>query len=454
MTAFVRLFRGTSLMQRAARTSVQTLFAYAGGQGLRLASNLILTRLLFPEAFGVMAMVTVIVSGLLQFSDLGSGPAIMQSKRGDDPDFLDTAWTIHIGRGVLLWLAACGLAWPAALYFGEPDLAKYLPVAAMSLILAGFNPTRMEQAGRHMQVGRVMAIELGAQTTGIVVAVGLAALTGSVWSLVASNLVAALAMLCGLTFFLPGHRNRLRLDRTATAELVHFGKWIFLSTVAGFAVHQADKLVLGKGLSTHDFGLYNIGYFLASFPLLLASTVARRIMIPLYRDSPPAASAENFARIARARFALTGAMAGASLLLAAIAPPLVTLLYDVRYASAGDVTALMAVMQVPAIIVITYDQAALAGGDSRRFFVLTAARAALMIAGLSLGFAAGGLFGALVGFGLAHLAAWPVVAWLARAHGAWDARHDLLGLACWLIAGAAILIWRWPQIGELRVLAP
>ncbi|MGZ9809037.1 oligosaccharide flippase family protein [Pseudoroseicyclus sp. H15] len=453
MTAFVNLLRGTSLMQRAARTSVQTLFAYAGGQGLRLISNLILTRLLFPEAFGVMAMVTVIVSGLVQFSDLGSGPAIMQSKRGDDPDFLDTAWTIHIGRGVLLWLAACVLAWPAAEYFGEPALTAYLPVAALSLIFYGLSPTRMEQAGRHMQVGRVMAIELAAQATGILVAVGLALITRSVWALVISNVAAGMATAAYLTLFLPGHRNRLRLDRTAASELMHFGKWIFLSTVAGFAIHQADKLVLGKGLSTHDFGLYNIGYFLASFPLLLGYTISRRIMIPLYRDSPPSVSAENAARLSRARAAITAVMGGGSLLLAALAPPIVALLYDPRYASAGAVTSMMAVMQVPAIIVVTYDQSALAAADSRRFFVLTAIRAALVVAGISIGFWMGGLLGALFGLGAAHLASWPAIIWLARTHRAWDPRHDLLALLAWLAIGGALLVWRWPQIGELTSFA-
>lgn len=71
-------------------------------QLIRLGSNLILTRLLFPEAFGLMALVQTFMTGLAMFSDIGIGPSIIQNRRGEDPDFLNTAWTIQIGRGVML----------------------------------------------------------------------------------------------------------------------------------------------------------------------------------------------------------------------------------------------------------------------------------------------------------------------------------------------------------------
>ena len=94
IASFRNLTQGSGLMARATRSAGLNLMGFGTGQVLRLASNLILTRLLFPEAFGVMAMVSVFLMGLAMFSDVGVGPAIMQSKRGDDRDFLNTAWTI------------------------------------------------------------------------------------------------------------------------------------------------------------------------------------------------------------------------------------------------------------------------------------------------------------------------------------------------------------------------
>ena len=64
-----------SLFARALRGGALTAGSYAFTQALRLASNLILTRLLFPEAFGLMALVSVVLVGLAMFSDVGIGPA-------------------------------------------------------------------------------------------------------------------------------------------------------------------------------------------------------------------------------------------------------------------------------------------------------------------------------------------------------------------------------------------
>ena len=128
MIAVMQKFRGSSLTARALRSALFTLGGFGSAQLIRLASNLILTRLLFPEAFGMMALTMVFLQGLQMFSDVGVAPAIQQSKRGDDADFLDTAWTIQVVRGLCLWLAACALAWPVSPCPGwtHPDHAANL----------------------------------------------------------------------------------------------------------------------------------------------------------------------------------------------------------------------------------------------------------------------------------------------------------------------------------------
>lgn len=103
---------GNGLRQRAMRGAVISLGGTAGHQVMRLLSNLALTRLLFPEAFGLMALMQTFMIGLQMFSDIGLRPSIIQNPRGEEPDFLNTAWTLQVARGVVLWLGACALAWP------------------------------------------------------------------------------------------------------------------------------------------------------------------------------------------------------------------------------------------------------------------------------------------------------------------------------------------------------
>lgn len=426
-------------MARVARGSALTAGSFVITQGLRLASNLILTRLLFPEAFGLMALVSVALVGLQMFSDTGIGPAIARSERGDDPAFLDTAWSINILRGGLLWLLACALAWPLALLWQAPDLLTLLPVAGLTLLISGFNPTRIDTANRHLLLGRLTALDLLAQVIGIVAMVVLALVWPSVWALVWGAILGSFAKLALTWAGLPGQRNRWHWDRAAVAELIHFGKWIFLSTVCGFLLAQGDKAVLGSVLSKEALGIYNIGFFLASFPALLAGAVVGRVMIPLYRDHPPGASAENAARMRRMRLGLTVTVL---LLLAAMAlagQPLVRLLYDDRYLAAGAVVTLVALVQMPAVVGMTYDQAALTAGDGQGYFTVLALRAAAQVLALILGAHLAGLAGALIGQALAAVAVHPLIARLAARHRAWDALHDAAGFA--LLTALVALVW-------------
>ncbi|KNG93532.1 polysaccharide biosynthesis protein [Pseudaestuariivita atlantica] len=436
--SFTSALRGSSLTARIFRSAGLTVAGFGASQAIRLASNLILTRILFPEAFGMMAIIVVILMGLAMFSDVGVTPAIMQSKRGDDRDFLDTAWTIQVIRGVALWVVACGLAWPAAWFYGEPDLVYLLPVASLVLIINGCDPTKKDTANRHLVLGRVTTIEIVVQLVGIVTAVALALWWNSVWALVVSYLMAAAAQLVLFRRFLPGPNNRFRWEKPAAHELINFGKWVFLSTLCGFFFAQGDRIVLGKVLELDTFGVYNIAYFLASFPLLLGGMITRKILIPIYRETPPKASRANFLKLRKMRVVVTAALLLMQAVFACLGVWLVDLLYDPRYALAGPVVVVIAVMQIPMLIALTYDQAALAAGDSRRFFVLAVARAVLMIAGLVVGYQVAGLFGALLGQGVAMVAVYPVVIWLARHMGAWDVLHDavfaVLGIAIGLLA--------------------
>ncbi|MDT8857323.1 oligosaccharide flippase family protein [Paracoccaceae bacterium Fryx2] len=437
------------LFARALRGSAITAGSYALAQALRLASNLILTRLLFPEAFGMMALVSVFLVGLSMFSDVGIGPAIAQNRRGDDPSFLNTAWTIQVIRGLLLWLATCAVALPAARFYDAPELALLLPAAGVTLLISGFSPTRIDTANRHLLLGRVTALDLASQIVGMVAMVALALAMGSIWALVLGAIVGAVARLVLMQRFLPGPRNRFAWDAAAGVELIRFGKWIFLSTACGFLLAQGDKAILGAYLPLDALGVYNIGYFLASFPMLLGGAVTGRILIPLYRDHPPGASAANAARLRRLRHGVSGTVLALLAVMAFAGVPLVGLLYDARYAGAGAIVVLIACVQMPAVIGMTYDQAALAAGDSRSYFLVIALKAAVQTLAFLIGAETGGLAGALVAQGVALAAVHPAIIWLARRHGVWDGGHDLVCALAVLVLGGLAL---WVNLGALQAL--
>lgn len=431
---FARLLRGSSLSARAARSSAFAAAGFGAGQAIRLGSNLVLTRILFPEDFGLMALVLAVTTGLALLSDVGLGPAIMQSRAGDEPRFLDTAWTIQVLRGAILFLATCALALPLASLYGEPLLAAILPVAGLSLLVSGFLPTKIETAHRHLRFGRVIVLDLLSQVVATIVVVALALWLRSVFALAIGLVVGAAIRLALISTFLPGRCNRLGWDRLRARELVRFGIWIFASTACAFVVQHADKLLLAKLVPLDVLGFYAIAQILASSPIALQGAILGRTMIPLYRERPPSASARNRIVLRRARIGAAGGTIALLALVALVGVPLVELLYREPFTRAGPLVVLVACASMPAAALAGIDQAALAAGDSRGFFAVVATRALAHLAAFVAGYAFFGLPGAIAGQAVAVLCAYPVLLRLLRRHGAAEPVLDAA-----LLAASALL---------------
>ncbi|MEM8633365.1 MAG: oligosaccharide flippase family protein [Pseudomonadota bacterium] len=452
MKQILSKFAGDGVGARARRSAIWGIVEFGGSQTLRLAANLIMTRLLFPEAFGLMALVAVITTGLALFSDTGVGPSIIQSARGEDPDFLNTAWTIQAIRGVLLWLMTLVLAQPVAVLYDEPLLAQILPVAGFALLIGGLKPTSIYSVNRDLILGRFTRITLGSQVVALIIMVFLAWYLQSVWALVIGGVIASVLQTVAYHAFLPGVKNRLRFEREAFWQIFHFGKWLFLSTAAGFLINQGDRAILGLYISLEALGIYNIGYFLASAPLLLSQALQQKVIFPLYRMKPPSESAANRAALFRARRLLAFGLMSITGLLGFIGPPLIEFLYDPRYTTAGAIITLFTLSLMPMISLNTVTAAVMAAGDSRAMFIILGVTAFLQIVLLFFAVSAYGIPGTLASPGIAVLASYPLRLAYSRKYGVFDPIQDfgltLLGFA---VAGVACVLY-WSEIRLLFTL--
>ena len=105
----------------AVRGTVLTISSFGVSQVIRLISSLLLARMLLPDAFGLMALVNAFMQGMEMLTDFGVSANIIQSRRGQDPVFLRTAWTVQILRSVVLWGVCASLAGPVAAFFAAHD---------------------------------------------------------------------------------------------------------------------------------------------------------------------------------------------------------------------------------------------------------------------------------------------------------------------------------------------
>lgn len=453
-----RHFAGNSLRSLALRGTAITLGGTAGQQFLRLLSNLVLTRLLFPEAFGMMALIQTFTAGLQMFSDIGLHPSIIQNRRGEDPGFLNTAWTLQIIRGAALWLFSCLLAWPLAVLYGEDQILWLLPVVGLNALIAGFATTKGAVASRNLRLGRQTMISLATQVAGLIVMIGLALIWPSVWSLVIGGLVSSVFGVWAGHRFMPGMNNRLHWEPQAVRQLLGFGRFIFLSTVASYFVGQGDKLFLGRTVSLADLGIYNIAFFLAVFPGMLGGMVANSILFPLYRELPPSGGARNMSKIRKARDLIIAGQIALYAGLAFAGVALVELMYDPRYAAAGPMLVILSLGQMPGSVLVGSSRLLLAEGDSRSFSHLEIIRGFLKMGFLVGSFWLLGIFGVLITPFLIFLATYPLQQfYLARFKGTDLARDGVFMLASLAVATAAIW-FNWDSLADFyqtsRALAP
>ena len=402
-----------------------------------------MTRLLVPEMFGLMSIVSALIMGLSLFSDLGLRQSIIQSKRGRDERFLNTIWSFQIIRGFSIWgvsvLVAIGvyigqiLLWmPANTVYAEPMLPYIIPVSTLGMIIGAFEPTWTALASRDLQQARLVKIELICQVTGILAMVSMALYTRSIWALVLGSLISGITRSIIVNFMIKEKRNRFEIDKAYISEIFHFGKWIFLSSIIGFLAMNGDKLLLGGLISTNDLGVYNIAAFMIGAVATLVSRLLGGVAYPALsetvRDRP-----YDLQRIYY-RFRLpfdAGIMFLAGFLFTS-GQTIIHLLYDSRYEDAGWMLNVLAL----SLIALRYnlaDQSYLALGKPKLMTMLTLTRTVALFVFLPVAYNQFGLHGAIWAIVISYFSSFPMAIYYKKTHQLLDIKKELITLPMILV---------------------
>ena len=391
-----------SLKSPVVRGTIMTVLGNGAGSVVRLVGNLVLTRLLFPEHFGTMALVNVVLAGLAMLSDVGVGPSIIQNKRGEDPVFLNTAWTVQVIRGATLWMIACAIAWPLAHLYERPQLTWLIPVTGVSAMIGGLESTRLFTANRNMAVGRIVVVELVAQIAGALAMIGFAAQWHSIWALVLGGNVAALVKTILSHVALPGSPNRFAWDAEARHSLLDFGRWIFLSTAITYFSGQSDKLILGKLIDSTALGLYGIATTLSSLPGMIVHQASQRVFFPTVSNMMRRPDHDpREVRVGRTRLLMLLAPffgVGTALVI-----PAVQLAYDRRYHGVGPLALGLLIGVWLNTLTVSYGAVILAAGRPKFIAAGTALKTVAFVAFVWVAMRHFGLVGAAVAMSLAEL---------------------------------------------------
>ncbi len=418
------------LRGKVAGAASWTLGSMAAISFLRLLSQTLLSYLLIREYFGVIAIMRAFLMALQQLSDVGIRGSIVYHGRGEDQRFLNTAWTLQVVRGVLIWLGACALAWPVAAFYSENDpaagvLLYLLPVSGFEAVINGFHSVRIFTQERRLSLKLPVILDWTSLVLSIGVTLVWAYVEPGVWALAAGPLVGCVTKLVLSHALLPDRNLRFAWERSAVGDLFSFGKWVFVGTVTAFLAQQFHVLYLGRAASLAVVGVYQLAWNFvvqSSKPLTMLSN---RVMIPLFaqhgRTSPEVLSASVHRGLDRYLPACVLVCTSAGLLCHA----LFGYLYEESFADGGKMGGLLAVVVWFMILQHAPRSALLSRGHSRDVFFLTATNAVVTVVGCVVGFLIGrltelplgGVRGMMIGNALGNLAGCVVGARRSRAVG-------------------------------------
>jgi O-antigen/teichoic acid export membrane protein len=269
-----------SISHRVIRSGFWSLSGNWLARGLSIIKMIVLARILVPQDFGVFGLAMLSVGCLSVFSEIGIEAALIQKARVHRND-LNTAWTMAIIRGALLFLLLFFLAGSIADYFHHDDLKPLLQVMAICFILEGLTNIGIVYFQKAIDFKKKVKLELLSDLCGSLSTVLLALFLKSVWALVLGSIIWRMSY-CLLSYQMQPYRPKICLDRERSASLIHFGKHIFWISIVTFIVTSGDDALVGKILGLNLLGYYTMAYTIANIPVTSLASVIGRISFAAY----------------------------------------------------------------------------------------------------------------------------------------------------------------------------
>jgi O-antigen/teichoic acid export membrane protein len=373
----------------ALRGGAWSIIGYIVAQLLRTVTTLVLARHVGPEPFGVVGLVGVFLAGISMFSELGLVANIVQHPRGDEQEFLNTAFTIQAGRGFAIWGTAALAAYPVALFYKQPELFPLLVVCAMSEMIRGLTSTAAWTLNRHVKLRNITLLGLFAELAAFGVGILWALMSPSAWALVARTVASAVVYAAG-SHFIAKPAVRFGWDKSDAKDILHFGGWISLSTAAYFLGGQGERLVLGKFVTPAELGCFSLAIMVSSVPAGGISQLVNQIFLPLISNTVRTNRSGTIRDVLRARRMFFGVALFTAFGFLVCAKPFVSLLLPSKYGMTGWMLQLLGLRVALDIFAAPISSLIMAYGKTKYSAAANTTRLIFMLTGAGIAFA---LFG-------------------------------------------------------------
>lgn len=228
-----------------------------GAQGVNFIVQIILARLIAPELYGTIALVTVFTAILQIFVDSGMGNALIQKKDADDLDF-SSVFYFNMAVCVVLYLGMYIASPYIAAFYNDDELVAVIRVMSLVLIIAGVKNIQQAYVSRTMQFKRFFFATLGGTIMAAVVGIWMAYAGYGVWALVAQNLTNKIIDTIALWITVKW-RPKLMFSLQRLKGLASYGWKLLVSSLLQTVYNNVRQLIMGRLYTTAELGYYNRG---------------------------------------------------------------------------------------------------------------------------------------------------------------------------------------------------
>ena len=394
----------TSLGRAATRGAGVTLAA----QGIRLlmqvGSLVILARLLTPEQFGLVAMVTAITGIAEIFRDFGLSSASIQAKEISDGERTNLFW-VNVLIGTICAAVAAACSGLIGDIYGQPGVPAIVLALSWLFVVSGANTQFRAELSRSLRFSALAGTEMAAQALSIVTAITAAAIGSGYWAIVYQQVVFVLCT-CAFNVFQCRWRPGLPRRGVSLRRFFRFGAGLLGMQLLGYTTNNVDNVAIGAAWGPNQVGLYGRAYQLLIVPLNQVSSALTRVALPVLsrvQDDEP-----RFLRFLRQAQLLCCYGFGLAYAVAAgLSVPLVAILFGDGWDAVAPIFAMLAIGGIfRGLAQVTYWITLAKGltGSQLRFYLL--ARPFMIVSILA------GLPWGAVGVAVGHSAAF-ALEWLA-----------------------------------------
>lgn len=270
-----------SVVQRTVKSGI---WVSATRMAVRLSQVLmviVLARLLAPRDFGLMGIALLTLSATRRFTDIGINAALIQDKDDNVDRYLNTTWSLEIGRGVLIFAVLFVGAPFIAGAFGEPEATSLIRVLGLTPLLYGLRNPAVVYFQKDLSFHKDFLFKSSGSVVQFVVGVGYALYSPTVWALVFATISKSFVKFV-LSYVLHGYRPWPTFELDVARKLIDYGKWITGASIIGFIYSEGDDAFVGWFLSATALGFYQYAHRLADLPASEVSGIISEITFPAY----------------------------------------------------------------------------------------------------------------------------------------------------------------------------